>query len=187
MCCDLRRPRLHEFFGLSNEKGFTSAVLGLAPLQDVIQEVPGIPNLKLVASGPVPTNPSELLLSERAANIITVLQTHCDMLLIDCPPVLPVTDAVAMSQRVQGTIVVVSAGETTRRELRRTIEVLRQVNAPILGTVVNGAFGDDNAYGHGDRYGYGYESDTTAAAKAGPAAVGATSRLGRRRRASASP
>ncbi len=187
MCCDLRRPRLHEFFGLSNEKGFTSAVLGLEPLQDVIQEVPGIPNLKLVASGPVPTNPSELLLSDRAANIITVLQTSCDMLLIDCPPVLPVTDAVAMSQRVKGTIVVVSAGETTRRELRRTIEVLRQVNAPILGTVVNGIFGDDNAYGRGDRYGYGYESDVTQAEKAtAPAAVGATSRLGRRRRASTS-
>ncbi len=125
MCCDLRRPRLHEFFGLSNEKGFTSVLLGLDPLQDVVQQVPGIPNLKLVASGPVPTNPSELLLSERDANIITVLQTQCDLLLIDCPPVLPVTDAVAMSQRVQGTIVVVSAGETSRRELRRTVEVLR--------------------------------------------------------------
>ena len=187
MCCDLRRPRLHEFFGLSNEKGFTSAVLGLDPLQDVIQEVPGIPNLKLVASGPVPTNPSELLLSERAANIITVLQSSCDVLLVDCPPVLPVTDAVAMSQRVQGTIVVVSAGETTRRELRRTVELLRQVNAPILGTVVNGIYGDDNAYGRGDRYGYGYESDTTPEAGAPtPSAVGATSRLGRRRRAPAS-
>jgi len=182
MCCDLRRPRLHEFFGLSNEKGFTSAVLGQVPLQRVIQEVPGVPNLKLVASGPVPTNPSELLSSERAANIINALQTSCDVLLIDCPPVLPVTDAVAMSQRVQGTIVVVSAGETTRRELRRTVEILRRVNAPILGTVVNGIFGDDASYGRGDRYGYGYVSDTdSGAGKATPTPVGATSRLGRRR------
>ena len=181
MCCDLRRPRLHEFFGLSNEKGFTSAVLGLEPLQNVIQEVPGQPNLKLVASGPVPTNPSELLVSERAANIITVLQTSCDMLLIDCPPVLPVTDAVAMSQRVQGTIVVVSAGETTRKELRRTVELLRQVKAPLLGTVVNGIFGDDNSYGKSDRYGYGYESDAGPKVEAAPAPVGASTRLGRRR------
>ena len=188
MCCDLRRPRLHEFFGLSNEKGFTSVLLGMDPLQDVVQQVSGIPNLKLVASGPVPTNPSELLLSERAANVITVLQTQCDLLLIDCPPVLPVTDAVAMSQRVQGTIVVVSGGETSRRELRRTVELLRQVNAPLLGTVVNGISRGDSGYGYGlgygDRYGYGYGSDVSADQQ--PAAetpVGASSRAGRRRRA----
>jgi capsular exopolysaccharide synthesis family protein len=188
MCCDLRRPRLHEFFGLSNERGFTSAVLGQEPLQSVIQEVPGIPNLKLVASGPVPTNPSELLSSERTTNIIRALQSSCDILLIDCPPVLPVTDAVVMSRLVQGTIVVVSAGETTRRELRRTVEVLRQVSAPILGTVLNGIFGDDNTYGRGDRYGYGYESDaspTVQPAAPAPAPVAADARRGRRRRASA--
>lgn len=189
MCCDLRRPRLHEFFGLSNEKGFTSVLLGMDPLQDVVQQVPGTPNLKLVASGPVPTNPSELLLSERAANIITVLQTQCDVLLIDCPPVLPVTDAVAMSQRVQGTIVVVSADETSRRELRRTVEVLRQVNAPLLGTVVNGISSGDGGYGYGlgygDRYGYGYNSDASPQVQpvVVEAPVGATARLGRRRRA----
>ena len=186
MCCDLRRPRLHEFFGLSNEKGFTSVLLGLDPLQDVVQQVPGVANLKLVASGPVPTNPSELLVSERAANIITVLQTQCDVLLLDCPPVLPVTDAVAMSQRVQGTIVVVSADQTSRRELRRTVEVLRQVNAPLLGTVINGISKSDGGYGYGygDRYGYGYESEVSRDdRRPAETPVGATSRLGRRRRA----
>ena len=191
MCCDLRRPRLHEFFGLSNDKGFTSVLLGLEPLKDVVQQVPGIPNLKLVASGPVPTNPSELLVSERASNVITVLQTQCDLLLIDCPPVLPVTDAVAMSQRVQGTIVVVSGSETSRRELRRTVELLRQVNAPLLGTVVNGISRGDTGYGYGlgygDRYGYGYGSDVSVDAASngskGEAPVSASSRTGSRRRA----
>ena len=186
MCCDLRRPRLHEFFALSNEKGFTSVVLGLEPLQNVVQQVADTPNLKVVASGPVPTNPSELLLSERAANIITVLQSQCDVLLIDCPPVLPVTDAVAMSQRVQGTIVVVSAGETSRRELRRTVELLRQVNAPLLGTVVNGISKSERGYGYGlsygDRYGYDTEGDGHPQPVDAPA-VGASARLGRRRRA----
>ncbi len=185
MCCDLRRPRLHEFFGLSNDKGFTSVLLGLDPLQNVVQHVPGIPNLKLVASGPVPTNPSELLLSDRAANIITVLQTQCDVLLIDCPPVLPVTDAVAMSQRVQGTIVVVSAGETSRRELRRTVEILRQVNAPLLGTVVNGISRGESGYSYGlgydDRYGYGYGAHAPSDALPTEVPVGATSRRGRSR------
>jgi len=185
MCCDLRRPRLHEFFGLSNEKGFTSVLLGLDPLKDVVQQVPGIANLKLVASGPVPTNPSELLLSERAANIITVLQTQCDVLLLDCPPVLPVTDAVAMSQRAQGTIVVVSASETSRRELRRTVEILRQVNAPLLGTVINGVARSDTGYGYGygygDRYGYGYGSDSRGDQRpVAEAPVGASPRRSRR-------
>jgi Mrp family chromosome partitioning ATPase len=87
---------------------------------------------------------------------------------------------------VQGTIVVVSAGETTRRELRRTVEILRQVKAPLLGTVINGASGDDSTYGRGDRYGYGYDSEAAPSAEKVPAAAGATSRLGRRRRASAS-
>ena len=193
MCCDLRRPRLHEFFGLSNDKGFTSVLLGLEPLKDVVQQVPDVPNLKLVASGPVPTNPSELLVSERAANVITVLQSQCDLLLVDCPPVLPVTDAVAMSQRVQGTIVVVSGGETSRRELRRTVELLRQVNAPLLGTVVNGISRGDSGYGYGlgygDRYGYGYGSDATVDERAASngskdeVPVGASSRTGSRRRA----
>ena len=87
-----------------------------------------------------------------------------------------------MSQRVQGTILVVSAGETTRRELRRTVEVLRQVNAPILGTVVNGISGDDAAYGRSDRYGYGYESDVSSVGQTAPPAtpVGATARSRRR-------
>ncbi len=138
-----------------------------------------------MASGPVPTNPSELLLSDRAANVITALQSQCDLLLIDCPPVLPVTDAVAMSQRVQGTIVVVAAGETSRRELRRTIEVLRQVNAPLLGTVVNGISRSDSGYGYGlgygDRYGYGYGGDVPDAPPAAEAPVGALSRRGRSR------
>jgi non-specific protein-tyrosine kinase len=184
MCCDLRRPRLHEFFGLSNERGFTSVLLGIDPLQDVVQLVPGIANLKVVASGPVPTNPSELLLSDRAANVITALQSQCDLLLIDCPPVLPVTDAVAMSQRVQGTIVVVAAGETGRRELRRTIEVLRQVNAPLLGTVVNGISRSDSGYGYGYGYGngYGYEYEQGSATAAAPEAepmAGTSSRRSR--------
>jgi len=181
MCCDLRRPRLHEFFGLSNERGFTSVLLGNDPLQAVVQQVPGIANLKVVASGPVPTNPSELLLSDRAANVITALQSQCDLLLIDCPPVLPVTDAVAMSQRVQGTIVVVAAGATGRRELRRTIEVLRQVNAPLLGTVVNGITRGDSGYGYGYGYGDGYGYEEGSAKAAAKSMDGTSSRGGRTR------
>ena len=137
MCCDLRRPRLHEFFGLSNEMGLTSVLQSRVTLQGAVQQVPGIPSLMVVTSGPVAANSPELLLSQRAADVISVLQKQCDFLLIDSPPVLPVSDAVAMSQRVQGTILVVNTGSTDRHELRKAVNVLREVNASLLGTVVN--------------------------------------------------
>ncbi len=159
LSCDLRRPRLHECFGLPNERGLTSVIHRVDSLQSVIQQVPGIPGLKLVASGPMPPNPSELLLTDRAVEIISVLQTQCDVLLIDSPPVLPVTDAVAISPRVQSTILVVNAGMSSRRDLRRSVEVLRQVDAPLLGTVVNGISRDHDGYGLGFGGRYEYESD----------------------------
>lgn len=160
LTADLRRPRLHEFFGLPNEKGFTSVLNRVVPLQQVIQQVPGIPGLKLVASGPTCSNPSELLLSRRAAEIIRVLEDQCDVLLIDCPPVLPVTDAVALSQQVQATILVVKAGMTSRRDLQRTVEILRQVDAPLLGTVVNDISSHHSGYGLGFGARYDYDSVT---------------------------
>ena len=159
LSCDLRRPRLHECFGLPNERGLTSVIHRVDSLQSVIQQVPGIPGLKLVASGPMAPNPSELLLTDRAVEIISVLQTQCDVLLIDSPPVLPVTDAVAISPRVQSTILVVNAGMSSRRDLRRSVEVLRQVDAPLLGTVVNGIYRDHDGYGLGFGGRYEYESD----------------------------
>ncbi len=137
MCCDLQRPRLHELFGLSNEYGLTSVLDRLAPLRSVVQEVPGIGNLMVVTSGPVPTNSSELILSERAAEVITVLQTQCDFVVIDSPPVLADPDAVALAGRVQGTLVVVNAASTASSELVRAVAVLRQAGAPLLGVVVN--------------------------------------------------
>ena len=161
LSCDLRRPRLHESFGLPNDTGLTSVIHRVEPLQSVIQQVPGIPSLKLVASGPMPPNPSELLLTDRTAEIIAVLQTQCDVLLIDSPPVLPVTDAVAVSPRVKSTILVVNAGMTSRRDVQRSVEVLRQVNAPLLGTVVNGISSDHDGYGLGFGGRYEYDSDTS--------------------------
>ncbi len=163
VCCDLRRPRVHEFFGLTNEVGFTSVLLGKKPLSGALQEVPGQPRLQLLASGPLPPNPSELLSSKRTVEVLTSLQGDTDIVLLDCPPVLPVTDALVLSGRVDATLLVAVAGATARAEVARTVELLRQVDAPLVGAVLNGVT-DEGSYG----YGYQYRRDPSADARQTP-------------------
>lgn len=155
VCCDLRRPRVHEFFGLTNGLGFTSVLLGDVPLSTALQDVPGVDRLQLLASGPIPPNPSELLASRRTIEVLAALQAEADMVLIDSPPVLPVTDAAVLSGRVDATLLVASARITTRKELSRAVEILDQVDAPLVGIVLNGV-PDQGSYGYA--YGYGYAS-----------------------------
>ncbi|HZT67058.1 MAG TPA: polysaccharide biosynthesis tyrosine autokinase [Acidimicrobiales bacterium] len=176
VCCDLRRPRIHEFFGLSNETGFTSVLLGTSPLHGALQPVEEVKNLTLLASGPVPPNPSELLSSPRASELLDILATSYDMVLLDTPPVLPVTDAAVLSRHADGVAVVVSAGVTTRKQLGRAFEVLGHVNAPIVGVILNGLT-DQSSYGYSYRYSYAYterNGNGTNDAPVGPA----SSRLG---------
>ncbi len=147
-CCDLRRPRIHEFFGLDNTYGFMSVVLGHMSLQTAVQRVPGVDRLYLLASGPTPPNPSELLNSKRTAEVVALLGETYDVVLLDCPPVLPVTDAAVIASFADATVLVISIGDSTRREVARTIELLTQVEAPLVGTVLNGvsADGSDGYY-----------------------------------------
>jgi len=147
--CDLRRPRIHEFFGLPNSVGFTSALLGQASLSSALQAVPNEQRLLLLASGPVPPNPSELLASTRAADLLNSLKAQADIVLLDVPPVLPVTDAAVLSSRAEGVLMVATAGSTSGKHLTRSVELLRQVGAPLIGTVLNGSSGEQ-----GYRYEY---------------------------------
>lgn len=160
VCCDLRKPRLHEFFGLSNTVGFTSVLVGDAGLSSALQKVPGMDRLRVLASGPIPPNPSELLASDRAGELLTVLAQQADVVLIDAPPVLPVTDAAVLANRVDATLLVVTANQTTQKHVARAAEILGQVDAPLVGTVLNGV---DTEGGYGYEYGY-YQED---AGKAG--------------------
>ncbi|MDQ3896512.1 MAG: polysaccharide biosynthesis tyrosine autokinase [Actinomycetota bacterium] len=138
VCCDLRRPRLHEFFNLDNAVGFTSVLLGNVALAKALQPVPGQERLLVLASGPLPPNPAELLSSSRTADLLGNLATQADIVLIDSPPVLPVTDSLVLSQRVDTTVLVGAAGTTTRKAAQRAVEMLNQVNAPLVGAVLNG-------------------------------------------------
>lgn len=151
VCCDLRRPRIHEFFGLGNEVGFTSVLLGKVPLHSAIQQVPDQARLSLLASGPLPPNPSELLSSKRTVEVLGSLQAEYDIVLLDCPPVLPVTDALVLSGRVDATLIIAVAGATTLKEATRAVEMLRQVDAPLVGGVLNGV-DTEGSYGYSYQY-----------------------------------
>jgi polysaccharide biosynthesis transport protein len=150
--CDLRRPRIHQFFGMANDIGLTSVLIGEATIGSAVQAVPDVPNLYLLPSGPRPPNPSELLAGQHVAEILGSLEEG-SLVIIDCPPVLPVTDAVVLSGKVHGTLLVATAGETRQKELRRTREVLDQVGAPLIGLLLNGVNADDS-YGYSYRYAY---------------------------------
>jgi non-specific protein-tyrosine kinase len=154
--CDLRRPRIHTFFGMSNEVGFTSWIVGDAPLSAALQEVPGVRRLSLMASGPIPHNPSELLSSRRFPELVRTLQADGALVIIDTPPLLPVTDAAVIARSIDIVFVVTMAGKGTRRQLRHAIEILDRVEAPIGGLVLNGV-GDTSAYYYQGSY-YGEPS-----------------------------
>ena len=149
--CDLRKPRIHEFFRLSNSTGFTSVLLREVTLVDALQTVPKLPRIQVLASGPIPPNPSELLSSNRARGMLVELQELCDVVLIDAPPVLPVTDAVLLSHVVDGTLLVASAGMTGRRPYAKATQSLRQVGGRLVGVVLNGV-GPDEDYGEYGSY-----------------------------------
>ncbi len=159
VCCDLRRPRLHEFLGLSNEVGFTSLLLGNAPLSRTLQQVPGVPRLRLLASGPLPPNPSELLSSGRTKEVFAALKGEADIVLIDSPPVLPVTDALVLFRQVDATLMVFSAGQTTQKQAATALAMAKQVNAPLVGTILNGV---TTPGGYANQYSYGYASTAEA-------------------------
>ena len=168
VCCDLRRPRLNTFFGLPNTLGFTSVLLGDAPLSAALQQVPGEQRLLLLSSGPLPPNPSELLSSKRTTELLAALQANCDVVLLDSPPVLPVTDAAVLAGRVDATLLVATARTTTLRELTRAAEILRQVGAPLIGTVLNGIT-DEQGYGYSYSYEYYRRNEPEAQETARPA------------------
>jgi capsular exopolysaccharide synthesis family protein len=159
--CDLRKPRLGQFFGVDEHEGLTTAILGERPVEDLVQAVPGDDNLWLLGSGQMPPNPAELLNGRRIQEVFSTLRGLFDLVLIDSPPVLPVTDAVVLAKDADATVLVVAAGQTSRGDLQRAAEKLAQVNARVVGLVLNEASRQGAGYGYGYQYGYGgtYVSD----------------------------
>jgi polysaccharide biosynthesis transport protein len=151
--CDLRRPRLEDFFGISAQAGMTTVLLGEHSLDEVLLQPDSRQTLWLLPAGPVPHNPAELLSGPAAQRIFTALRDRFDLVLIDSPPVLPVTDAVVLARQADATLMVVAVGQTRRADMRRAAEKMAQVNAEILGMVLNQV---TKQAGYGYHYGYGY-------------------------------
>lgn len=156
VCCDLRRPKIQERFGVSLTPGLTDVLVGDATLAEALRRYDA--NVLILPAGSPPPNPSELLSSNKAAAVIKALAEEFDVVLVDSPPVLPVTDALVVSRLVDATLVVADSRSTARKAVRRTLQLLAQVNAPVLGVVLNG-LPDGGAYGHGYGYGYGYTDE----------------------------
>jgi non-specific protein-tyrosine kinase len=134
---DLRRPALHKVFDLPNSHGLSDAILQTnSPVGERLQATE-VENLWLLASGTLPPNPAELLGSERMASVIEELKGQADMVLLDSPPVLVVADALILSNRVDGVLLVNDAGRTRRSEARQGVEEFRRVRANLLGVVLN--------------------------------------------------
>jgi capsular exopolysaccharide synthesis family protein len=142
---DLRRPRLHRTYGLSNDVGVTLAVAGQLPLDEALRPSE-FPNLDLLTSGPIPPNPAELLQSERFAKLVKDLRAKYDRVIIDSPPGLPVTDSAILSQIADGTILVVRGFRTPRAAVRQALRRLFDVKGHVIGVVLNAVNLRDTAY-----------------------------------------
>ena len=135
--CDLRKPSLHELFNLENEVGLVTMMLEDEALANPPLQETGVTGLWLLASGPLPPRPSDLLGSRRMERIIETLGERADVLLFDAPPVLAVTDASILATKIDGVLLVTSAGRTKREQVKDAIAQLEKVNAHIVGAVLN--------------------------------------------------
>lgn len=151
--CDLRKPRLHKVFGLSNIKGLSNLLVDECSFQDATKRI-GIPNLDILTSGVRPPNPSELLQSKKMKQLIEILHDKYDVVIMDTPPVIMVTDAQIISQYADGVILVVASKQAEREAAIKAKQLLEKVNAKILGVVLNKVDVSNRKY-----YGYYYGAD----------------------------
>jgi non-specific protein-tyrosine kinase len=136
---DLRRPSLHEIFGVANDRGLTTMFVDEAALNDPPLMDVGVDNLWLVPSGPLPPNPADILGSRKMEEAIAALKARADIILFDAPPVVAVTDAAVLGTKVDGALLAVCAGRTRREHAQRAKELLERVHVRIVGAVLNDA------------------------------------------------
>ncbi|MEX2274170.1 MAG: polysaccharide biosynthesis tyrosine autokinase [Actinomycetota bacterium] len=133
---DLRKPRVHRFFGVGNELGITTVLSGQTSVGQAAQRVPGLDTLRVIPSGPIPANPAEMLGSEEMERFMEDLRT-ADFIVIDSAPVLAVSDALILAPRSDGAVIVADAATTSRSAAGHIREQLEQVGANIVGGVFN--------------------------------------------------
>ena len=156
--CDMRNPNVHKALNLRNDAGMSTFLSGNADLSSLIQ-VSSIPNLSVVPSGPIPPNPAELVGSPHMQEGLLLLQSLVHYVVIDTPPVLAVADARILGTVADGVIMVVKAGTTSKDAVRHTKQLLEEINARILGILLNNVDLHSAGYSRYSYY-YGYGKNT---------------------------
>jgi capsular exopolysaccharide synthesis family protein len=151
--CDLRRPRLHNHFGLENTQGLTNYLSGEEGTDSLLKTYPGLPRLKIITSGPIPPNPAELLSSQEMKNLLQTLRGKYKHVIIDSPPAISFTDAAILSTLVDGVVLVAMAGKSSVHLMRRFKQRLGTIGARVYGVVLNGIKANSMEY---DYYNSGY-------------------------------
>jgi len=142
---DLRKPTVHRTFGLSNRAGLTNILIGEAKPADLVHEVMQ-PGLEIMTSGPIPPNPAELLSSQRMHDLLEQLKDVYDMVLVDAPPILAVTDSQLLSTYADGVLLVLGSGKVLRDHAKKAKALLDHVGANVIGTVLNNKKVDSESY-----------------------------------------
>lgn len=157
--CDLRRPRLHAHFKVPNAGGVTNYLSGESDLEALLQPYEKLPNLKLLTSGPVPPNPAELLGSDEMRKLLVLLSDRFTHIIIDSPPAISFTDASILSTMVDGVMLVVHGGRSSRAVVRRAKQQLLDVGANIFGIVLNNVKLEATNYYYAGYYSSYYTSE----------------------------
>ncbi len=134
---DLRRPSIHKTLGMGPHSGLSNVLTGSSTLEQTITRTAILPNLFVLPAGTPPPNPAELLASSNMRDVLAELSQQYDHIVIDTPPSLSVTDAVVLSPRADAVMLVIRSGQTTKQALRRSRDILMQVNARVVGVLLN--------------------------------------------------
>jgi capsular exopolysaccharide synthesis family protein len=156
--CDMRKPSLHKILGYPRDKGMSSILVGNCELRDAVITTQ-VPNLDIIPCGPIPPNPSEILGSPKMSKLIEFLRKSYSKIIIDSPPITAVTDAVVLGRLVDGTVLVIRAGDTPREIVKNGLSQLKGVNSPVLGAILNGVDMDRDGYYYYQYYYYYYGED----------------------------
>lgn len=150
---DLRRPTIHSRFGISNRAGLSTLLSGSTTLEESLQEVPEAPNLVLLASGPVPPFPTELISSNRMTELLDECKTRFTHIVIDSPPILTITDGLILAPLTDAVLLVVRYGRASKHSIRRARDLMVRGGLRLCGTVINAVDAASQRY-----YGYyGYQ------------------------------
>lgn len=158
---DLRRPTVHHRFGLSAKAGLTTVLANTTRLEDTLQTSPDLPNLDILASGPVPPFPTEMIASERMAQILEEAKGKYEHIVIDSPPILSVTDGVILARLCDAVALVMRHGGASKHIVRRSRDLLLRAGAPVTGIILNAVdLSSPDYYGYYGYYRYSYISAT---------------------------